>query len=206
MLNKLCQLLKDHKNTFMADLIVYSYKRCVQELYEEISRGQTLEEQSFDWERVVRMVVVRQDVFPSLNTCVRRLKDVGLEFDLYEVQESNKTNTHDPPRQLGEPLTVLLNDVERAMKKLNFAYREGDVFKRQPQSKYTFTRVCSVESFLNSLLGNAYFKDRLLTYMPRMQAILKHPDCQAIPQIEIDRDLVEVRVIDHIHIEFGHCK
>ena len=49
-----------------------------------------------------------------------------------------------------------------------------------------------MESFLNSLLGNPHFKDRLLSQMPRLLAILRHPDCQAISQISIDRDLVEV--------------
>ena len=192
-LNKLCQLVKDHKNDFMCDLIMHSYKRCLKELYEDIS-GEALTNELYDWERVVRMVIVRQDVIPSLNNSVARLKEVGLEFDLINVQDGreNDNNTADPPKQLGEPMTVLLNDIERAMKKLNYAYREGDVYKLQAQSRMTFTRLCSIESFLNSLLGNPYFKDSLLTHMSKLQAILKHPDCQAIPQIEIDKDLVEV--------------
>jgi hypothetical protein len=177
----------------MSDIIMYSYKRCRNELFEQIT-GETLNDQVLMvWDRVVRMVVVREEIFPSVNASVRRLRDVGLYFDLYNPKNVTvQANSSDPPKQLGEPLTVLCNDIERALKKLNYAYREGDVFKRQPQSKFTYSRLCSMESFLNSLLGNAYFKDRLLTYMSKLHGILRHPDCQAIEQIEMDRDLVEV--------------
>jgi len=192
-LNKLCQLVKDHKNDFMCNLIMHSYKRCSAELYEETS-GQVLGSDFCKWENVVRMVIVRGDIISPLKNSTTRLKNVGLEFDVMSVQSGCETDssTADPPKELGEPMTVLLNDIERAMKKLNYAYREGDIFKLNPKSRTTFTRLCSMETFLNSLLGNAYFKDRLLTHMAKLQSVLKHPDCQAITQIEIDKDLVEV--------------
>lgn len=178
----------------MADIIFHSFKRCRNELCEDIT-GETLEHVPLgQCERVVRMVVVRPEVFPSpVENIVRRLQDVGLQLDVYNCKKPCEQPSYvDPPKQLGEPLTVLCNDVERALKKLQYAYREGDVFKRQPGSKFTYSRLCTMDSFLNSLLGNAHFKDRLLTYMSKLQSILRHPDCQAITQIEVDRDLVEV--------------
>ncbi|KAK3736447.1 hypothetical protein QZH41_000025 [Actinostola sp. cb2023] len=193
-LNKLCQLLKDHKNNFMTDLVIASYKCCRDELFREIT-GESLEEEQplLQWDQVVRMVVIRPEISPSLAVSVKRLRAVGLYFDLYDVKNLlGQENTVDPPKQLGEPLTVLCNDIERALKKLNYGYREGDVYKKHPKSKYTYFRLCSMESFLNSLLGNAQFKDRLLSNMGKLQVILRHPDCQAISQFEIDRDLVEV--------------
>jgi len=193
-LNKLCQLLKDHKNNFMTDLVIASYKCCRDELFREISGESPEEEQPLlQWDQVVRMVVIRPEIYPSLAVSVKRLRAVGLYFDLYDVKNLlGQENTVDPPKQLGEPLTVLCNDIERALKKLNYGYREGDVYKKHPKSKYTYFRLCSMESFLNSLLGNAQFKDRLLSNMGKLQVILRHPDCQAISQFEIDRDLVEV--------------
>ena len=191
-LNKLCQLLKDHKNDFMSQLVKNSYQHCRTELFEEVT-GESLEMEDFIWDRVVRLVVVRSAFSSSLANSVKRLNDVGLHFDVYDSTDLPKQEQNvDPPKQLAEPLTVLCNDVERALKKLSYAYRAGDVYKRHPQSQFTYYRLCTMESFLNSLLGNAYFKDRLLNHMAKLLAILKHPDCRAISQIDIDRDLVEV--------------
>jgi len=192
-LNKLCQLLKDHKNNFMWELTSYSRMSCLKDLYQELTHGETLVEPNSEMERVVRLVVVRPDNLPSLTRASKRLKDVGLEYDLH-LNTANETCSLDIPKKLGEPLTVLINDVERIMKKLNYGYKEGDVFKRQSTSRFTYTRLCTMDSFLNSLLGNPHFKDRLLTHMARLQSVLKHPDCQAIPQLEIDTDIVEVKL------------
>jgi hypothetical protein len=110
---------------------------------------------------------------------VKRLQDVGLYFD---VDESNnireQTDTIDPPTQLSEPLIVLCNDVERDLKKVNYAYR-GDVYEQHNQAKFTYCQLRYMESFLDSLLGNP----RLLSLTPKLQAI---------SQIYIDHDLVEV--------------
>lgn len=195
-LNKLCQLLKDHKNNFMWDLTAHSRKWCMKTLYEELTNGETLEESITELERVVRLVVVRPgDLHASLKRVANRLKDVGLEFDFMIMNEDDKTSSSlQFPKKLGEPITVLINDVERIMKKLNFGYKEGDIFKRHITSRYTYTRLCSMDTFLNSLLGNSHFKDRLLTHMAKLQSVLKHPDCQAIPQLDIETDLVEVKL------------
>jgi hypothetical protein len=162
-------------------------------LFQEIT-GETAEEQPVvQWDKVVRMIVLGTELFPSLSVSVRKLQDVGLHFDVYDSKNLlAQANSVDPPKQLGEPLTVLCNDIERALKKLHYGYREVDVYKQHAQSKFTYFRRCSMDSFLNSLLGNAHFKYRLLTNMGKLQAILKHPDCQAIGQFDIYRDLVEI--------------
>ena len=192
--NKLCQLLKDHKNNFMCDLVQDSFDYCRKELFENITR-ESLDaaEPLMNWDSVVRMVIVNREFSASLPNCVSRLTDIGLHFDVfhYDGFPANEMIA-DSPKRLAEPLTVLCNDVERALKKLCYAYRAGYVYKRHPKSKLTYYRLCSIDSFLNSLLGNSVFKDRLLTHMPKLQAILKHPECQAIAQIDIDRDIVEV--------------
>lgn len=175
-LNKLCQLLKDHRNPFMADLARVSYRCCWNELFQEIT-GESLEEDHpiSSCDQVVRMILVRPEIFPNLDTTVKGLKDVGLNFDLYDTKDviGQYHVPGDPPKNLAEPLTVLINDIERALKKLDYAYLEGHVYKKHAQSQTTYTRLCSVESFLNSLLGNAYFKDRLLANMGKLQVIIQ---------------------------------
>jgi len=192
--NKLCQLLKDHKNNFMCDLVNESFEFCTKELYETVTGDTLCDETLLKWDSVVRVVVTNTQFSLPVRNAMTRLTQVGLHSDAFYCDEIqvNEMPT-ETPKQLAEPLTVLCNDVERAMAKLSYACRGGDVYKKHPQSKYSYYRLCSMESFLNSLLGNKYFKDRLMTHMSKLQAILKHPECQAIAQIVINRDLVEVK-------------
>ena len=61
----MCQLLKDHKNDFMSDIMTFY-------LFERISGETFMDQPLVDWKSVVRFVIVREELFPSLNGSVRR--------------------------------------------------------------------------------------------------------------------------------------
>jgi len=95
-------------------------------------------------------------------------------------------------RPLSSPVTVLCFDIKIAMEKLNFGVHRGDVFKKDPRSKYTYTYLCTMKTFLSTLMGNETFKDRLVQYHSRVLPILSDEDSCVIPQLKIAKDLVEV--------------
>jgi len=50
-----------------------------------------------------------------------------------------------------------------------------------------------MKTFLHNLMGNEAFKDRLVQHMQRVLPILSEPESSIIPQLKINRDLVEVQ-------------
>ena len=188
-LNKLCQTIKDHKNNYMADLVNESYVNCFSRLSEQLI-GRSTSTIAFN-ERLVRFTIVKPTSI--LTQAIKRLRDKGLQMDVYDSPTTDKENKVSMQvKPLGDELTVLCNDVERAMLKLRFAIHKGDVYKLRQDAIYTYHKLCPVDEFLHSLLGNDYFKQRLLRNMPKLLSILKHPGSQAIRQIQIDNDIVEV--------------
>lgn len=79
------------------------------------------------------------------------------------------------------------------MRKLNFVVYRGEVYKMVARSKSTYFFLCSMETFLNNLMGNETFKDRLVQNIRRILPILSEPESAVIPQLKVDKDLVEVR-------------
>ena len=50
---------------------------------------------------------------------------------------------------LSDKLTVLVNDIGIAMKKLGYALYGGKVYKKYDKAKYTYSYKCEVEAYVN---------------------------------------------------------
>ena len=94
-------------------------------------------------------------------------------------------------------MTVLINDIGIAVKKLEYALLRGKIYKKKSEAKYTYAYKCEVSAFVNCLAANEYFKGRLLKNMRRVIDILVDPDCEVIQPISVDYNLIEVNA--------GHC-
>ena len=93
---------------------------------------------------------------------------------------------------LSDKLTVLVNDIGIAMKKLGYALYGGKVYKKCDKAKYTYSYKCEVEAYVNGLAANELFKARLLKDMKSVIEILANPFCEVIRPLRVDYNLIEV--------------
>ena len=93
---------------------------------------------------------------------------------------------------LSDKLTVLVNDIGIAIKKLGYALYGGKVYKKCDKAKYTYSYKCEVEAYVNGLAANELFKARLLKDMKRVIENLANPFCEVIRPLRVDYNLIEV--------------
>ena len=107
-----------------------------------------------------------------------------VQFDGMGVQRGKELFEEQP--MLSDKLTVLVNDIGIAMKKLGYTLYGGKVYKKCDKAKYTYSYKCEVEAYVNGLAANELFKARLL------KDILANPFCEVIRPLRVDYNLTEV--------------
>ena len=90
----------------------------------------------------------------------------GLDGNSQESQEERTTNSM--KWRLGDKLTVLINDISIAMRRLEYALYRGTVYKKCEGATYTYSYKCNVKALVNSLPANESFKARLLRDMKKL--------------------------------------
>ena len=140
-------------------------------------------------ETVARVRVKNSSLSSALQFFIAKLRDAKLEIDTFGFQEDNRQSTDEEAR-LSDKLTVLVNDIGIAMKKMDYALFRGTIYKKFFIAMYTYAYKCEVRAFINSLAANEFFKARLLKDMRKIIDILSDPDCEVIRSI--DYDLIEV--------------
>lgn len=144
-------------------------------------------------ENVVRLRVVLESFQTMMTASVSELRRAGLVLDTFgldnKLQSTSQSALSDRPHKpLSCPITVLCNDIQIVMKKLQYA-----VYQLAAKSQFTFQYLCTMKTFLHNLMGNEAFKDRLVLHIQRVLPILSEPESSLIRQIKIDRDLIEVQ-------------
>ena len=84
------------------------------------------------------------------------------------------------------------------MKLEDYRLHRGKIYTKLPESKYSFTNCCSIGAFLDTLSANPNFTDVLAPNLKRLEELLSRSICQLIIQIEIDYNLIEVKL-------YGFC-
>ena len=149
-------------------------------------------------ENVVRCCLINPSYSSTLQEAITKLLDAKLTIDLFGFHDEGQGTTKvDDDARLSDQLTVLINDIGIAMKKLEYALLRGKIYKKKSEAKYTYAYKCEVSAFVNCLAANEYFKGRPLKNMRRVIDTLADPDCEVIRPISVDYNLIEVNA--------GHC-
>lgn len=175
-----------------------SYQYCFQDEFERfVGDADSVDLDECGTENVVRICLVDPSFYSSVSWALRKLQDAklvidqfGFELDGSAVPRGNETV--DEQARLSDKLTVLVNDIGIAMKRLGYALYGGKVYKKCDKAKYTYSYKCEVEAFVNSLAANESFKARLLKDMKRVIDILANPHCEVIRPLCVDYNLIEV--------------
>ena len=108
---------------------------------------------------VVRICLVNPSFYSSLSWALKKLQDAKLVIDQFGFQLDGsavprENEIVDEQARLSDKLTVLVNDIGIAMKRLGYALYGGKVYKKCDKAKYTYSYKCEVEAFVNSLAAN----------------------------------------------------
>ena len=148
-------------------------------------------------ENVVSVRVIQASFKSIVSEAIDKMMGAKLVIDRYGLdgnsQESQEERTSDrmEPR-LGDKLTVLINDISIAMRRLEYALYRGTVYKKSEGATYTYSYKCDVKAFVNSLAANESLKARQVRDMKKVIDILTGPDCEVIRPIVVDYNLIEV--------------
>lgn len=189
-------VLKDHSSSYMQELVNESCQRCFEQTYVDVTDDEPTTSQVSEIvtiEKVVRFTMVSK-ASKQIETALKSLRRSGLELDIAGmpaeiVAEEEACLTSEITT---DPCVILIHDIEKIMKKLNFALYKGEVYKLIPGAKFTYQLKCDVEKFIGTLEGNAVLKAKIIKYGKRVVNILSNRDSQAIRQIRVDYNLIEI--------------
>ena len=90
----------------------------------------------------------------NLSWALQKLQDAKLIVDRYGfrldgVGVQTGKEPYEEQAMLSDKLTVLVNDIGIAMKKLGYALYGGKVYKKCDKAKYTYSYKCEVEAYAN---------------------------------------------------------
>ena len=91
-----------------------------------------------------------------------------------------------------DPICVAVDYIERHMIKKGFAISQGKIFKKAPDSQFTFVYCLTVNTFLKKLLGIAKVANKLASHISAVTNLLSDADCGLIKPIKILYNVIEV--------------
>ena len=148
------------------------------------------------------MSLVNTEYRSSLSLAMSKLVEAKLVVDQFELgnalEDSSSEEADEVQKTLrsrmlrSDKLTVLVNDIDIAMRALGYGLYRGQIYKKEELAKYTFAYKCEARVFVGTLAANEHFKGRLLRDMKKVTEILANPFCEAIRPLTIDYNLIEV--------------
>lgn len=131
-------------------------------------------------ESFVRVVVVNQSFQPALSTTMSKIEDARLQIDRFGFNDACVDNAEnrgkkEEPQRLSHNLTVLINYIGNAMKKLDYALHRRKRYKKEPASRHTYQYKCDPRALINIQAASEHFKGRLLKDIKRVIDILSDP-------------------------------
>ena len=180
----------------MQELVTTSFQHNYQNEFRDLVGLTPLSSQQLEEcgsENVARLTLVNPSFQQSLTRAIEKIIEAKLQLDRFGFTLSETPSTSGiEEKRLSDKLTILINDITIAMKKLNYASYRGKVYKREPRSRYTYSFKCDGRAFINTLATNEQFKSRLVREMKKIIEMLSDPLCELFEPLVIDYDLIEV--------------
>ena len=155
-IRELYNLLKDHKNPYMQDLVTASYEHNYrEELSSLLATSQPQELEGCGTENVVRVIIVKPSFQQPLSNALEKMMEAKLQIDKFGfTRDTTLPVSEREEKHLSDKLTILVNDITIAMQKLQYASYRGKVYKKDPREIYTYTYKCEARNFINPLATN----------------------------------------------------
>ena len=188
-LSSLLQVLKEHSNDGVDNLVqasnAYCYRRAMSE-YDEAESSNALHSLPSKPCRIV--VVNEQEMLTKMMTAFERLQSDGLKADFVSLPNPSALQL---PTDANE-ITKTIRDIDRVMELCNQALYRGHVYARPNMATVTFVHMMSIECYLHQVLSNDTLGERVLKHFSVLAKILGHKDCTIIRQLQFNNELIEV--------------
>ena len=90
------------------------------------------------------------------------------------------------------PICKAADLLERFMKKKGYAICNGRIYKKAPESQFTFVYCSNVEDFLMRSMSNGNIADAIASYTNTLSNLLSKPSCRLIKPIRRLFNIIEV--------------
>lgn len=171
MLNLLKQVVKDHNSTYAKETIAASLLHCetVAELTNQMEQIRTSNTTP------CRLVICNEGCRAALVQSYQNLIDDDMVLTMTDMPATiaTKTVTAEPTTNLGKSIET----VSRILTKTNHGLYKGNIYRKEPLGEYSYTLMCSVESYLQALISLEDVQDELIMHLHSLQQILAHKDC-----------------------------
>ena len=126
-MKELFKVLKDHNNKFMQDLVTSSYQQCFLTVTEGfLSYSESMDAKGCGTENVDSVRAIQSSFKSIVSEAMYKIIGVKLVIDRYgldgnsqETQEERKSVSME--LRLGDKLTVLINDISIAIRRLEYS-------------------------------------------------------------------------------------
>ena len=205
---ELCNVLKDHNNVSIQNLVKYSFNYCyTRKLTESVSdwsdkekhfvfgdRTQCEEIQDPHLTETVRLVLVnKQDFGERLGSIAATLQKDGLQF-AYHTLENNLTSLTFLSDKNSTELISTIDMINKAMVKFQKPHVlcNGMVYVKPPKATYTFIEMMDPSTYLHKLMSNETLKHGVLRNLQILIKLMSNPSCDLFPRVHRNFDLIEV--------------
>ena len=96
-----------------------------------------------------------------------------------------------PDRPMHNKFMTAVDAVERKMVSQHYGLCNGAVYKKIPESMYTYIFVYSVKTYLYKCMNDRMFANHVTNHINQLVALLSDPDCALIKPITIDYNYIE---------------
>ena len=187
--SSLFQVLKDHSNETVDNLVATSNTYCYQRAMSEYDDAASADPSHSFSSKPCRIVLVNEeDMLPRMINAFDQLESDGLKADFISARN---TNTVTLPTDASD-ITKTIRDIDRIMEMCDQALYRGHIYARPNSATVTFVHMMSVECYVHHLLSNDSLRERVLKHLPTLTKILGHKDCTVIRQLQFNNDLIEV--------------
>ena len=87
----------------------------------------------------------------------------------------------------------VIKKINATMMSLGHALCKGDVYVKPQSAKFTYVLMMNVESYVNKMMVSDVVGEDLVKLCRKIIEIMSHHECELIPQIRFDWDLIELK-------------
>ena len=137
-IKELYKVVKDRRNPFKQELVTTSIQHNYQNEFRDLVGLTPLYSQQLEeccTENVVRVTLVSPSFQQSSTGAIEKIMQAKLQLDKFGFTFSETSTTCGiEEKRLSDKLTILINDITTAMKKLNYVSYKGKVYKESQDS------------------------------------------------------------------------